>query len=200
MATKDHRATGVRLLSASVAKLGSDAAIFTVSNTVNALHLHLLEVDPNSQAQLEAVLKPLSPEASIDLLQIVDDPSEVIQNNASWLLLRGIESGWQLTAEQWETWQAALKQLSHWGAMLHFCQAYHHASAGLMSDARGILEDWKSHKKPFIRAWAISALVEDAKRSELGEDRIAELISAGMSDPAASVRARMRNVVKSTTG
>lgn len=91
----------------------------------------------------------------------------------------------------------ALGDVTHWAAKLHYCQAYHQADVPLTDGARARLEAWIREDQPFVRAWGMSALVRDATLRGGQEDRIEALIAAGLGDPAASVRARARNVAKS---
>lgn len=89
-----------------------------------------------------------------------------------------------------------LEQVEAWDAQLHLCQ-----SARRLRIAPETTASWRvwllpllTHKRPFLRAWALDAFCHLAEIDEaLAED--AERWRARMADdPAASVRARARKL------
>jgi len=161
------------------------------------LRFDLLLINPDSHSELETALQGIDPAKVPELLELVADEEKKLQGISSWLLRRGIESGLEFTERDWLRWMDALGELSYWAAKLHFCQAYHQADVPLSDGARLRLEAWIQEDQPFVRAWGMSALVRDATLREGQEDRIEALIAQALGDPAASVRARARNVAKS---
>lgn len=98
--------------------------------------------------------------------------------------------------QQVDAMLAKLPALTSWGAQLHICQ-----SARLFpidADQALVLAEWLrpllAAKKPFVRAWSLDAFMHVCALlpSHAGEGRMA--LEAGLNDPAASVRARARNL------
>jgi len=164
---------------------------------VSRLRFDLMRLDLTSHRELESALRSLKESDVPELLEMAADEDPKLQAVASWLLYRGIEAGLPFGNPDWATWMSHLDGLTQWAAKLHFCQAYHLADIPLAEAARATLTRWFETDRPFVRAWAMSALVHDATLRGGDEDQIESLVSRGLGDPAASVRARARHVSKS---
>lgn len=156
-----------------------------------------MRLDLTSHREIESALRSLKASDVPELLEMAADEDPKLQAAVSWLLFRGIEAGVPFGRADWAIWMSQLERLTLWAAKLHFCQAYHLADIPLAEAARTTLTRWFETDRPFVRAWAMSALVHDATRQGGDEDRIESLVSRGLGDPAASVRARARHVAKS---
>lgn len=156
-----------------------------------------MRLDANSHAELAAAFEGLDASFVPELLELTEDENPKLQAIASWLLRRGIEGGLEFGRRDWQTWMSHLPALTQWAARLHFCQAYHSAAIPLSDSARAALEVWCGGENAFVRAWAMSALVRDASLRGGEESRIESIVAQALADPAASVRARARQVVKS---
>ena len=139
------------------------------------------------------------------LINCYDAEPTTIADGATWLFLAWLRSdggGGEgdgeggLTSPQVDAMLAKLPALSSWGAQLHICQ-----SARLFpidADQALVLAEWLrpllAAKKPFVRAWSLDAFLHVCTLlpSHAGEGRMA--LEAGLNDPAASVRARARNL------
>lgn len=130
------------------------------------------------------------------LLTLVADQTPHIGNGATWLIKSALEKGHGLTASQALDVCGQIPSLTDWMALLHICQSIRfmsippdHASS-IMAHLRPLT----AHKRPFLRAWALDAIVHIAARHpEHAEDARLHL-KAGLEDTAASVRARARQL------
>lgn len=120
-----------------------------------------------------------------------------LQEAASWLVLHcgkcGVAFGPALSGRI----VAAMNADKSWAQALHICQAMKYLD---LTEADAIshlprFQDLASHKRPFLRAWAVDAVVVLGKRHG-GEVLSAAqtLLANAAKDPAASVRARVRNI------
>ncbi|MEM8644715.1 MAG: hypothetical protein AAGF86_00085 [Pseudomonadota bacterium] len=121
-----------------------------------------------------------------------------VSEGATWLLKANLENGVPLPPAQTETLLASLGKITHWPAQLHLCQMLHaltvpekHAAA-----MAGWLSGLLTHKRPFLRAWSMSALQSLAAQHPAFEPEAKAALKAAKSDTAASVRARARNLDK----
>lgn len=126
------------------------------------------------------------------LIAVSIDQECRIQEGAAWLLKAALESGHVLNAEQLNRLLSGLGRVCAWQAQLHICQSA--AFLEIPPDAHHCIEDWLlpllSARRPFLRAWALNALCKtNPDQSEKYLDQMA-------GDPAASVRARVRNLRK----
>ena len=146
------------------------------------------------------------------LINCFDAEPTTIADGATWLLLAWLRGGGsgdggsgdgdggdgenELAAPQIDALLAKLPALTSWAAQLHICQ-----SARLFpidADQALVLAEWLrpllAAKKPFVRAWSLDAFLHVCSLlpSHAGEGRMA--LEAGLNDPAASVRARARNL------
>lgn len=133
------------------------------------------------------------------LISCFDLEPSSIADGATWLFLAWLRGGGgenELASPQVDAILAKLPALTSWGAQLHICQ-----SARLFpidADQALVLAEWLrpllAAKKPFVRAWSLDAFLHVCALlpSHAGEGRMA--LEAGLNDPAASVRARARNL------
>lgn len=141
---------------------------------------------------------PVSPGILDHLLGLCFQSDENVQIAASWLLKHYLEHGANLTDSQNAQIADGLPLLTHWQAQLHLAQSFTWiACAGDRSVAvADILKSWCTSDRKFLRAWACDALWRlSAKHDHLHQLAIDTLLAAE-ADPAASVRARARNLLK----
>ena len=115
---------------------------------------------------------------------------------ATWLLKAALEDGAALSEDNTRALIAGLPRVTHWAAQLHVCQFL-----GLLKvppDAAAPVADWLSglltHKRPFLRAWSMSALCSLAAEHRDYEAQAHAALQAAEGDQAASVRARARHL------
>ncbi len=132
------------------------------------------------------------------LIEACAAPSEKHQVGATWLLKAYLERGRALATPEVAAFVAILAGLSHWEARLHACQLLRHldvadADVAAVTDFIG---GAAAARKPFLRAWACDALVHLSDRHTSLRPAAGEALAAAEADPAASVRARARQLRK----
>ena len=121
-----------------------------------------------------------------------------VSAGASWLLKSALDNGGVLGAEVVAEMLEHLPGEHSWGAQLHVCQLIGRLA---LSDGQAhVLAAWLgpllAHKRPFIRAWSLDALVMLSRSHADLADSANRALAAAEDDLAASVRARARNLVK----
>ena len=121
-----------------------------------------------------------------------------MQVGATWLLKRHLECGGKLSSAQVRKIYASLDQLSEWEAILHVlqCMPEMPVPKGQIGKVAQFLRDCLAHKRPFVRAWAYNGFHELAVRHEIYREEMTRLIAHAAQNEAASVKARLRNIVK----
>jgi len=126
------------------------------------------------------------------LVTLAGDPERPVSDGATWMLKSALEAGRQLTPEQTARLLDGLDAIVAWQARLHVCQCAAHLDvpADRTEAHRRWLMPLLSAGRPFLRAWALDALCH------LDGTDCAALLERMGEDPAASVRARVRNLRK----
>ena len=121
-----------------------------------------------------------------------------LQRAATWLLKKHLETGHSLSPAGCRAVFGALSVQAHWESRLHVLQCLpyldipENESAGVERFLEACLED--DHK--FVRAWAYNGFNELSLRFPRYRERVDSMLArAGVSE-AASVRARIRNILK----
>ena len=123
-----------------------------------------------------------------------------VSDGATWLLKAGLEKGRGLKLKETKALIGSLEVITSWPAQLHICQMAH-LLAVPQADAAAFaawLGGLLGHKRPFLRAWSMSALVAVAGQHSAHAAQAEAALQAAREDPAASVRARVRNVEKAS--
>ncbi|MDX8346499.1 HEAT repeat domain-containing protein [Cognatiyoonia sp. IB215446] len=138
--------------------------------------------DGKTIATLQAVVDDLTVADYPDLLRACHDEDEVTARAASWVLKAACERGASIP------YPAELLSTDlHWEIALHLLQSVQHVAVDLPAE---VIRPYLIHQKPIVRAWALDAYVR------LGAPDAAEVLEKAADDPAASVRARARNLGK----
>ncbi|MCP5089139.1 MAG: hypothetical protein GY952_20350 [Rhodobacteraceae bacterium] len=88
---------------------------------------------------------------------------------------------------------AVLESADHWEVQLHLLQVVQYAPEAAVDQVAAVRR-LLGAKKTLIRVWALDAFVRIARvRGEL-RDEARAMVSAGLNDKAASMRARCRNL------
>lgn len=161
------------------------------------LEKRLLEFDGVSLSPLSEARVELrgTPDFLAELIRFCTDPCATVARGASWMLKEELDAGAALPAPLTQDLVVALPQVSEWSAQLHLCQSMDHLSLDdtqsqdALSWAKGLINP----KRPFLRAWSLHARVTLLR--QLRDMATAEVERAeGEKDPAASVRARARQL------
>ena len=118
-----------------------------------------------------------------------------VSDGATWLLKAALEEGRVLSEAETRTLISGLARITHWPAQLHICQFLERVE--VPADAAAPVADWLAgllaHKRPFLRAWSMSALCALAAQHGAFKSQAEAALAAAETDQAASVRARARH-------
>ena len=129
------------------------------------------------------------------LAYIVDVESQRV---ATWLLKKHLETGNSLTASACRSVLGALSVQEHWEGKLHLLQCLpcleipEDESAGL----ERFLEACLDSDNKLVRAWAYNGFDELSLRFPRYRERVEGMLARASVSEAASVRARIRNILK----
>ena len=121
-----------------------------------------------------------------------------LQRAATWLLKKYLETGNSVTASACRTIFGALSVQEHWESKLHMLQCLPYLeipedeSAGLERFLEACLES----DNKFVRAWAYNGFSELSLRFPRYRERVDGMLARAVVSEAASVRARIRNILK----
>ncbi len=160
----------------------------------------VLEFDGKTTGSLEAACRSAGKDfASFDrLLDLAEGADTRLQIAATWAIRKLLELGAAMSGEQLKRFPGTAAAQTAWEAQLHIAQSLQFlddADPGAQGFAKTILP-WCAAKRPFLRAWAIDAYCRLAQHDAELRETALELLAQGEQDPAASVRARMRNLRK----
>lgn len=131
------------------------------------------------------------------LIDLAADPDNAISTGATWLIKSILESGRVLSTNQTRALIRNLVGIAAWQAQLHICQSARHLK--ISAQDAGTIANWLqpllTHDRPFVRAWAVDALCRVARQHKRYRRRVAKALDTAAEDPAASVRARARNLL-----
>ena len=140
-----------------------------------------------------AALEP-SPDLLSALVTAHADPDAAVA--ASWVLRHWLEGGTSLGSRRTAALVARLGDLGHADARLHVCQSIAHydvpdRSSDSLAD---FLREAAGDEHKLVRAWAIDGFVRLAAQHPRFTEEAELWLERGREDPAASVRARVRNI------
>jgi hypothetical protein len=154
--------------------------------------------DGTHTGPLEAILVEGAPNAG-QLEEAVglatsEDPN--LASGATWLVRRWAEGGSPPSGDVLIALVAALPEVTSPWARLHLCQAVRFLALpeGLAEEVVSFAEACRASERPFLRAWATDALVAVAAAHPRFEPAAGAALAAAFEDPAASVRARARQL------
>lgn len=133
-------------------------------------------------ADLRSVADTLTVSDHAALVAACRNDDTKIARAASWVLKAAYEAGADITYPA-----DVLSSDPHWEIALHLLQSIQHTTVDLPPET---VKRYLKHEKPMIRAWALDAYVR------LGGPDTEALLAQAATDPAASVRARARNLTK----
>ena len=118
---------------------------------------------------------------------------------ATWLLKAHIQTKGPLPAGLTADLIHTLEHIETWDAQLHICQSI--SKMDIPASSADVLYAWLepliTHDRPFVRAWSIDAICQLALQHNAYANKAQQALQGGADDPAASVRARVRNLQKS---
>ena len=139
--------------------------------------------DGKTTARLAEIVAHLRPQDYPVLCDACRSSDDKIARAASWVLKVAYENGMSDIPYPAELLQNEL----HWEVALHLLQSVRYARAEIPAET---VSQYLTHQMPMVRAWALDAYV--AINPADAETKLANAAA----DPAASVRARARNLAK----
>ncbi|WP_422364940.1 hypothetical protein [Pelagibius sp.] len=170
------------------------------------LETEIAAYDGRHKDVLEAIAARLPPGGGAvrDLTALARRDDAKLQAGATWLLKHFLESGQEqgvtFSAQQSGALLALLGEVSHWEARLHLLQIL--PALTLPEERKAALyrlltgSDYLQASNKFVRAWTYNALAILATRFPELRKTVAPLLISAQEDEAASVRARLRRVMK----
>ena len=123
---------------------------------------------------------------------------EPLQKGTTWLLKRWLEEGGEISAENTQQYQRHASSLTHWESQLHLLQSLQYLAidTALIDTLYAFIQTSLGSKNTFVRAWAYSGMYELAAQHTQFQDEVRALFTKAMAEEKASVRARIRQVMK----
>ena len=130
------------------------------------------------------------------LVVLAGDPASSISSGATWLLKSHLEKQGELSGAQTESLVLNVGAVKDWSAQLHLCQSvrFLEVTDALAEPLVTWLDPLLAHQRPFLRAWSLDALCDVAKHHTRFMTKAQHALKAAHADPAASVKARARNI------
>ncbi len=151
-----------------------------------------------SVADLQAVYDRRSEEPALgtELISLLADPQ--LQKPASWLLRRHLEAGHTLSVAQAKPLFRALLGLQDWETRLQVLQSLSYLPIGKreVKPLEAFLRDCLESENKFVRAWAYHGFHELALQHAQFQTEVNSLLERALEDEAASIKARVRNILK----
>lgn len=164
------------------------------------VRLAMSEFDGRATTVLTEIEAKYSKEAGyVDaLIDLIDDANAHLSEGSTWLLKAKLDKNETLSDKQTSNFLSALPTVSSWQAQLHICQSIRHLSIGLTEASTLIkwLQALMKHRRPFLRAWSVDAIIAVAQQHNQYADLARNALEHALGDDAASVRARARSLSK----
>lgn len=165
-----------------------------------SLRAALLEFDGKALSYLSETSLRFrdDPDYLKQLIALAGDRTAHIDSGATWLLKDHLDQGGVLDIALVEPFLRQLLAEPSWSAALHILQSVQHLDLRRV-DASGlfaVMAGYAEHERPFLRAWAVDAMWRMAAASPDLHAGARQAIEKAAQDPAASVRARARQLQK----
>lgn len=168
-----------------------------MENTLN-LHESLKQWNGKSADKIKETFNKFKedPSFSCVLLELIHDP--ICQKGATWLLKAWLNEGSQLDAPQTAKILDNLNILTHWEAKLHVLQCLPFLTVGSAQKkaVEAYLRITLTDQNKFIRAWSYHGFYELARQYPEYQTEVKQFLEMAMNDEVASVKARIRNIIK----
>lgn len=164
----------------------------------DAILERILEFDGKTTGSLEIACQSAGQDFSGfgRLLELAGGKDIRLQIAATWTIRKLLELGAVLTAKDLKRFSKTAAAQRAWESQLHMAQCIQFLGDGDLDTGTlaQTLQPWCDAERPFLRAWALDGLCRLALRDPDLKPRALELLAKGAEDPAASVRARVRNL------
>lgn len=131
-----------------------------------------------------------------NIIDLIKDPS--CQKGATWLIKHHLDSSHCLEQEQSQALCNLLNQLEHWETRLHMLQCFEYIQ--IVETEKKTTEHFLrvclSDDNKFVRAWAYNGFYLLSRQYPEYREEAFRFFDMAMKDEAASVKARIRNIMK----
>lgn len=163
-----------------------------------SLEQEILNWDGKSSADISDIYSRYSCESNftitlVDLCKRID-----LQKGATWLLKKHLESNHSLSRAQIAIIYTLAPNLHGWEAKLHILQSMAYMPVG-EQEKQGVevfLRNCLMSDNKFVRAWAYNGFYKLALQYPEYKAEVKKFLDMAMKDEAASVKARVRNILK----
>ncbi|MYJ77051.1 MAG: hypothetical protein F4047_02600 [Caldilineaceae bacterium SB0670_bin_27] len=155
--------------------------------------------DGKSATALQSTFERHSDEEDF-LATILEHIADVeLQRAATWLLKRHLEAGNSPSPGDSRAILGVLSDQEHWESRLHLlqCLPYLDIPEDQSTGLEQFLDSCLESDNKFLRAWAYNGFNELALRFPRYRDEVNLMLARASESEAASVRARIRNILKS---
>ena len=158
----------------------------------------LMDCDPSSAADLSDLYTQFNNSEHFTHQLVTWLPDKTLQRAASWLLKKQLETGNPITLHEIAQLFDALPQLEHWEAKLHILQCLPKLSISVAQKKaiETFLHTCLVAPNKFVRAWAYSGFYTLATQHAEYEETVQQYFDMALRDEAASVKARIRQILK----
>lgn len=131
-----------------------------------------------------------------DCLVAIDDES--LQVAATWLLKHAMEQGERLSEAECLSYYGLIGELKNWESNLHFLQSmpFMPIDKTVENNVVEFLRDKLMDSNKFVRAWAYNGFYELSLQYPEYRKETEQFFEMAMRDEVASVKARIRNILK----
>ena len=168
-----------------------------VTDNPQKLEIDLLECSPGDSGRLKQIYQTYSRSEDFLSRLISCCESGNLEQSATWLIKRHLEAGRPADAQESSRIVSLLESASHWQTKLHILQSVRHLDIP-GCDRQSCFSSLKiliRHRRNFVRAWAYDALYALAQQDAGLRGEAMQLFFAAQDDSAASVQARIRNIL-----
>ncbi|MCX4027228.1 hypothetical protein H0A36_08500 [Endozoicomonas sp. SM1973] len=135
-------------------------------------------------------------EFAATIIKLMNNPS--CQKGATWLLKAFLESNNKIDKKQIKSVYDSLHQLDDWESKLHILQSipYMPIAKTECKKLERFLRVTLTDKNKFVRAWSYNGFYVLAKQYPAYAEEVKQFFEMAMKDEAASVKARIKNIMK----
>lgn len=130
------------------------------------------------------------------VIQLISDSDS--QKGVTWLLKHWFDEKNSLESKQVEQIYQQLPKLNHWESKLHILQSipYMPITQQQKNAVEAFLRITLTDSNKFVRAWSYNGFHQLAMQHKEYTDEVKSFFEMAMKDEAASVKARIRNIIE----
>ncbi|ABD81565.1 hypothetical protein [Saccharophagus degradans] len=163
-----------------------------------SLEQEILNWDGKSSADISEIYSHYSCDSDFTITLVDFCKPKDLQKGATWLLKKHLERNHRLSTAQIATIYQLVSNLNGWEAKLHILQSMAYMPVG-EKEKQGVevfLRNCLISDNKFVRAWAYNGFYELALQYPAYKTEVKKFLDMAMKDEAASVKARVRNILK----